>query len=114
MACLSSLSLSGAEGVAGKWQAEFDSPRGHQKYQFDFKVADGKLEATAAAEMGDQKRDVEFIDEKIENDTVTFAELRKIQDREMRIDYTGKLTDKGIAFTRKVGDFGSEIGRAHV
>ena len=81
--------------------------RGRQKYQFDFKVADGKLEATAAAEMGDQKRGVEFLDEKIDGDTITFAELRKFQDNEMRIEYTGKVTDKGIAFTRKVGEFGS-------
>ncbi len=107
IACLGSITLSHAESAAGKWQAEFDSPRGHQKYQFDFKLADGKLEATGAAEMGDQKRDVEFIDEKIDGDTITFAEIRKIQDNEMRIEYTGKVTDKGIAFNRKVGDFGS-------
>ena len=25
-----------AADVSGKWQAEFDSPRGHQKYQFDY------------------------------------------------------------------------------
>ena len=115
LACLGSVSTLYADGVAGKWQAEFDSPRGHQKYQFDFKVAEGKLEATAAAEMGDQKRDVEFIDEKLDGDTITFAEVRKIQDREMRIEYTGKVTDEGIAFARKVGDFGSaEFAAARV
>jgi enterochelin esterase-like enzyme len=106
-ACLTFIPLSHAAGLSGKWQAEFDSPRGHQKYLFDFKMPDGKLEATAEAEMGDQKRDVEFIEEKLEGDTITFAELRKIEDRELRIDYTGKVTDKGIAFTRKVGDYGS-------
>ena len=105
--CLTGFPLTHAGDVAGKWQAEVGSPRGHQKYQFEFKVADGKLEATAAAEMGDQKRDVEFIEEKLEGDTLTFAEVRRIQDREMRIDYTGRVTEKGIAFTRKVGDFGS-------
>jgi enterochelin esterase-like enzyme len=107
MTCLSSTSWCHAAEIAGKWQAEFDSPRGHQKYEFNFKVADGKLEATAAAEMGGEKRDVEFIDEKLDGDAVAFAEMRKIQDNEVRIDYTGKIGEKGIAFTRKVGDWGS-------
>jgi hypothetical protein len=107
IACLGSISLSHADGVAEQWKAEFESPRGQQKYQFDFKVAEGKLVATAAAEMGDQKREVEFIDEKIAGDTITFAELRKFQDNEMRIEYTGKVTERGITFTRKVGEFGS-------
>ena len=107
LAGLRSFSPARADSPAGQWQGEFDSPRGRQKYQFDFKVADGKLEATAAAEMGDQKRGVEFLDEKIDGDTITFAELRKFQDNEMRIEYTGKVTDKGIVFTRKAGEFGS-------
>ena len=107
LVCFGSISTGAAADAAGTWQGEFDSPRGHQKYQFDFKIADGKLEATAAAEMGDQKRDVEFIEEKIDGNTISFAEIRKIQDREMRIEYTGKVTEKGIAFVRKVGDFGS-------
>ncbi len=96
-----------AADPAGQWQAEFDSPRGRQKYLFEFKVAGGQLTATAKAEMNGEARDVEFVDEKAEGDTVTFAEMRKIQDRELRIEYTGRVTDKSITFTRKVGDFGS-------
>lgn len=108
IACLSSISLCRADGVAGQWKAEFESPRGQQKYLFDFKLTGGKLAATAAAEMGDQKRDVEFVDEKIEGDTVTFAELRKFGENEVRIEFTGKVGEKGIKFTRKVGDFGTQ------
>jgi enterochelin esterase-like enzyme len=107
MVGLSTLPKARGENPAGQWQAEFETPRGLQKYQFDFKVADGNLVATASAEMGDQKRAVEFLDEKLEGDTITFAELRKWQDNEMRIEYTGKVTDKGITFIRKVGEFGS-------
>ncbi|MDB6071490.1 MAG: enterochelin esterase-like enzyme, partial [Verrucomicrobiales bacterium] len=107
LAGMSPLAVCYAENPAGSWQGEFYSPSGHQQYQFEFKVADGKLEAKATAAMGDQKREVEFIDEKLEGDMLSFAEIRKIQDNEMRIEYTGKVTDKGIAFTRKVGDFGS-------
>jgi enterochelin esterase-like enzyme len=93
--------------VAGKWQGEFDSVPGHQKYEFEFMIAEGKLQATATAELRDEKRNVEFIDEKIEGNTITFAELRRIQDNDIRIEYTGKMSEKVISFTRKVGDFGS-------
>lgn len=95
------------DSPAGQWKGEFDSPVGRQKYQFDFKVADGRLVATAAAELGEQKREVEFIDEKMEGDIITFAELRKFQDNEIRIEYRGKVSGKGIAFSRKAGEFGS-------
>ena len=108
VSCLASAPTAFANGIEGQWTGEFDSPRGDQKYFFTFKVTDGKLTATASAEMGDQKREVEFLDERIEGDTVTFAELRRIQDNEIRIEYTGKVSDKGIAFTRKVGDFGQQ------
>lgn len=106
-AALATIHLANAADPSGQWQAEFDSPRGHQKYLFEFKVEAGKLAGTAKAEMNGESRDVEFVDEKMDGDTVTFAEIRKIQDREMRIEYTGRMTEKGIAFTRKVGEFGS-------
>ena len=48
---------------------------------------------------------MEFKDPKLEGDTLTFVEMRKFQDNEMRIEYTGKVTDKEIKFTRKVGRF---------
>src|SRR5436190_5352493 len=102
IAWLGSLLPAPGDSVAGKWQGEFDSIPEQQKYQLEFKVPEGKLEATAAAELRDEKRNVEFIDEKIEGDTITFAELRRIQDNEIRIEYTGKVTEKGISFTRKV------------
>jgi hypothetical protein len=36
----------------------------------------------------------------------------KIQDNELRITYTGKISDNEIKFTRKVGDFGSSEATA--
>ncbi len=98
--------------IAGKWQAEFDTQIGLQKYVFDFQTTDGKVTAKATAEAGDQKRDVEFKEAKLSGDTLTFVELRQIQDNEIRIEYTGKVSDKGIQFTRKVGDFGSQEATA--
>ena len=106
LAGLSSFSPTRAESPASQWHGKFDSPWGEQKYQFDFKVTERKLIATAAAEMGDQQREVEFIDEKLESTPITFAERRKLQDNQMRIEYAGKVTDKGLAFTRRASEFG--------
>ena len=94
--------------AAGKWQGEFESRIGLQKYLFDFRVKDGTLIAKAVAEAREEKRDVEFTEPNLSGDTITFVEMRQIQDNEIRIEYTGKVGDQGIQFTRKAGDFGSQ------
>lgn len=99
---------SGAAGVAGQWQGEFDSQIGHQKYLFDFQVRDGSLIAKAKAEANDQKRDVEFQESKVTGDALSFVEMRTIQGNEIRIEYTGKVDGQRIRFTRKVGDFATQ------
>lgn len=96
-----------AADIAGQWRAEFDSQIGQQKYLFNFQMNEGKLSAKATAEARGEKREVEFKDPKFEGDTLTFVEMRKIQDNEVRIEYTGKVADQEIKFTRKVGDFGT-------
>jgi enterochelin esterase-like enzyme len=97
-----------AVDIAGQWQAEFDTQVGLQKYRFDFQVKDGKVTAKGTAETGDQKRNIEFKDAKLTGDTVTFVETRQIQDREIPIEFTGKVSDKGMQITRKVGELGTQ------
>jgi enterochelin esterase-like enzyme len=101
-----------AADIAGQWQAEFDTQVGVQKYVFDFRLQDGKVTARATAETGDQKREVEFHDAKLQGDTLTFVELRQFGDNEIRIEFTGKFADNTIQFTRKAGDFGSQEAKA--
>jgi enterochelin esterase-like enzyme len=96
-----------AADIAGQWRAEFDSQIGQQKYLFNFQVNEGKLSAKATVESRGEKR-VEFKEPKLQGDTLTFVEMRKFQENEMRIEYAGKVTDNEIKFTRKVGDFGSQ------
>ena len=94
--------------VTGQWQAEFDTRIGRQKYVFTIRAEGGKVTAKANAEANGEKRDVVLTEPSLEGDTIKFVETRKIQDNDVRIEYTGKLGDKGISFTRKVGDFGSQ------
>ena len=58
-------------------------------------------------ESGDEKRDVRFSDVKVDGDSISFVELRKVQDREIRIEYSGKLASGEIKLVRKVANFGS-------
>ncbi len=96
-----------AADVTGTWKAEFDTQRGLQKYTFTLKQDGTNVTGKASVEMTDQTRDAEFKEGKVEGDTVTFVEPLKIQDNEVRITYTGKVSAGQIKFTRKVGDFGS-------
>src|SRR5262245_44773904 len=71
--------ISRAADISGQWRAEFDTQIGQQKYLFDFHVADGKVTTKATAELGGQKREVEFKDTKLADDTLTFVEMFKFQ-----------------------------------
>jgi enterochelin esterase-like enzyme len=94
--------------ISGQWRTEFDTQIGQQKYLFDFNTSEGKVTGKATAELGGQKRQVEFKDVKLVDDTLTFVEMFKVQDNEVRIDYTGKVSNNEIKFTRKVADIATE------
>src|SRR5436853_1236352 len=110
---LAAASLSAlAADVTGTWKAEFETQRGLQKYTFTLKQDGTSVTGKANVEREGEKRDAEFKDGKVEGDTVTFVEPLKIQDNEVNITYTGKVSGNEIKFTRKVGDFGSSEATA--
>lgn len=97
-----------AADISGQWRGEFDSPVGLQKYVYTFQVKDGKITGKAASEVGGQTRETELNDVKTTGDVLSFVEPLNFQGNELRIEYTGTLSDNEIKFTRKVGDFGTE------
>src|SRR6185295_3944580 len=101
-----------AADVTGTWKAEFNTQRGLQKYTFTLKQDGTKVTGKANVERDGEKREAELKDGKIDGDTVTFVEPLKIQDNDIQITYTGKISANEIQFTRKVGDFGSSEGTA--
>lgn len=103
---ITSLSAFAAD-ITGTWKAEFETQRGLQKYTFTLKQDGTSVTGKASVEREGEKREAEFKDGKVEGDTVTFIEPLKIQDNEINITYTGKISGNEIKFTRKVGDFGS-------
>jgi enterochelin esterase-like enzyme len=101
-----------AADITGTWKAEFETQRGLQKYTFNLKQDGANVSGKASVEREGEKRETELKEGKVEGDTVTFVEPLKIQDNEIKITYTGKISGDEIKFTRKVGDFGSSEATA--
>lgn len=96
-----------AEEITGTWHAQFETFAGLQTYHFNFEVKDGMQTATAAVESNDAKREVTFSEVKFETDTIAFVEVLKLQDREVRVEFSGQLMNDELRLSRKVGDFGA-------
>jgi len=93
-----------AAEIDGKWKTEFDSQIGVQKYVFEL-IADGeKLTGKISAEREMGKSESAVVEGKIANDTVSFVEILKFDDQEIRIEYRGKVTGDELKLHRKVGD----------
>jgi enterochelin esterase-like enzyme len=107
MGLLAALAANAAD-LSGQWRGEFDSPIGLQKYVYTFQVIDGKITGKANSEIGDRKRETDLKDIKTTGDNISFVEPLSFQGNEINIEYTGKLAENEIKFTRKVGNFGTE------
>ena len=97
-----------AADLSGKWKTEFDTQVGVQKYIFDLKADGEKVTGKATFERMDQKGEAELKEGKIAKDEVSFVELMKFQDQEVRIEYKGKFAGDELKLTRKVGEFATE------
>ena len=97
-----------AADVAGKWTSEFDSQVGPQKYTYELKVDGEKVTGKALFERMGQKGEADLLEGKLVGDQVSFAETFDAMGSTVRIDYKGTLKGDEIAFTRKVGEFGTE------
>jgi hypothetical protein len=99
---------SAQDSVSGKWQGQFDSQIGLQKYTYDFKADGTNLTGRAVGIRDNGTNDVAITDGKISQDTISFVEPLKFNDNDVRIEYTGKVSGDEIKLHRKVGDFAEE------
>jgi hypothetical protein len=100
--CFVAVALS--KDVAGRWKSDFESQIGEQKYIFEFKVDGEKLTGKAIGEVKGEKRETNITDGKVKGDDISFSELLKFNDMEIKIDYSGKIKGDEIKLNRKVGD----------
>jgi len=94
--------------VTGKWQGQFESQIGVQKYTYEFKADGSSLSGTAVGISDNGTNTSAIAEGKINQDTITFVEPLKFGDQDIRIEYTGKLSGDEIKLHRKVGDFAEE------
>lgn len=103
-----------AADISGQWRAEFDSQVGQQKYLFTFKVNEGKVVGKATAELRDQKREVEFNEVKLDGATLTFVEMFKFQDNEVRYSVQADRGHRALAGLSMGGGQSLNFGLAHL
>jgi len=97
-----------AAELAGKWTSEFDTQIGIQKYSYVFKTDGDKLSGKATFEHSMGSGEVELQEIKLSGDDISFVEPLKMQDQEIRITYTGKISGDEMKLTRQVGEFATE------
>lgn len=112
-AIIAPIVLSRAADVTGVWQSEFDSRVGHLKYTFNFKTEGEKLTGTATRELEGKPVTSDLQEGRLADGQITFVELLKFNDQDVRIEYRGKLAGDEISFTRKVGEFATMEIVAH-
>jgi hypothetical protein len=101
------VSVAFAQDVNGTWQAEFESQIGQQKYKFEFMAKGEKLTGKAIGDIKGEKRETEITEGKVRGADISFVEMLKFNDMEIKIEYSGKIKGDEITLTRKVGDFAS-------
>ena len=94
--------------VTGKWQGQFDSQIGVQKYTYEFKADGTNLTGKAFGITENGTNNTAITEGKINQDTISFVEPLKFGDNDIRIEYTGKVSGDEIKLHRKVGDFADE------
>ena len=94
-----------AADIDGKWKAELDSQIGKQVYVFELKADGEKLTGKAIADRPQVgKTETEIKNGKIVKGEVSFTEALKIQDRDVVIEYKGKLVGDELKLHRNVVD----------
>ncbi len=97
-----------AADISGKWQAEFDTQIGRQKYLYTFKVEGDKISGIAEAEIMGEKRKADLKDIKLVGDDISFTETLDFEGNALTITYKGKISGNEMKLTRQVGEFATE------
>lgn len=105
---LAFLAAAWAAGATGKWTATFNTQVGEQKYTWDLTATGSKLTGKYTSTNGNG----EISDGKIEGDDLSWVEMLKFQDMDLRIVYKAKLSGDELRISRNVADIATEEGVA--
>lgn len=94
--------------LIGRWNAEFDSPIGVQKYVYEFTASGDALSGQATYEHSMGQGTVQLENVKVDGDKVTFVEPLSVNGNNITVTYSGTLIGNELKLTRDVGQFGTE------
>jgi hypothetical protein len=103
-----------AADPTGRWKSEFETQAGQMKYTYILKTDAGKVTGQAIRERDGEIATNTITEGKTTGDDISFIELAKIQDEDIRIEYSGKIAGPEMKLTRKVGDYGTTEITAHL
>ena len=102
---LAPTTVAGRADITGTWTASFDTQIGKQDYTYEFVQKDSTLTGKMKSNLGTG----DITEGKVDGDKVSFVEMLKFQDMDIRITYNGTVTSANeIKFTRNVADFATE------
>ena len=101
---LALLTAAWAAGAAGKWTATFNTQVGEQKYTWDLTASGSKLTGKYTSTNGNG----DIVDGRIEGDDLSWVEMLKFQDMDLRIVYKAKLSGDELKISRNVADIATE------
>ncbi len=92
------------DNITGKWRAQFDSQIGTQTYIFTFQVNGTTRPGRAYVTRDAGTNEVANLDGTVCNNGISFFYPLNIQDNDIRIEYTGRVSGDELKLHRKVGD----------
>jgi enterochelin esterase-like enzyme len=94
--------------ATGKWKMNIESPIGPLKYTYTLNQAGVKLTGKILCEMETDKIEMDISNGAVKGDSISFVEIFKRQDNEIRITYKGIISGDEIKCERQVGEYGTE------
>ena len=101
---LAALTALHAADISGRWQAEFDTQIGRQKYIFTLQLEGNRVIGAAESEIQGEKHNAGLTDGRLPRDETTFLEMLQFKGNAIRIACTGRVSGDEIRFTRQVAD----------
>ena len=105
---VASVATGRAADLVGRWTSEFDSQIGLQKYSFEFKQDAGEFTGKASYDHSMGKGDSVLKNIKQSGEDVSFTEALRINEMDLVVTYSGKISGDEIKLTRVVGDIATE------
>lgn len=106
--CLSGFVSAQTVNVSGTWKADIETPVGLYKYTWIIQQEGEKVTGKIFRLKDNEKSEVAITEGTIKNETISFVEMLSLQDQEIKISYSGKVSGDEMKLTRQVGDFATE------